>query len=386
MLIVGVAAATVALLGYLTSIVSNLRVPRLRDQPDGTPSAWPRLSVVVPARDEGKTIRVALQSLLSQDYPELQIVLVDDRSGDDTGAIMDEVAASDDRVRVVHVEHRNAGWLGKVHAMQAGTEHASGALVLYCDADVHMEPGLLRRAVSVLERERLDHLTLFPRLLAREIWQHAFGCTFAAGYIQRTLGSGRIEQPTARHFGYGAFNLVRRSVLDASLGLEWIRLDVLDDLALVRLIKEAGGRVGFMVATSGLAVEWYPTLRQTLASLDKNFFGGMARYQLGRAVLLAAAPYFVVLGPFLLLAQDRWPLAWLALPALAAALLLDATVGAARLQRPFFPALLTPVVQLILAAAVLRAAVRTRRAGGIRWREDFYSIEELRAGQRVHYP
>src|SRR6185369_2740694 len=108
-------------------------------------------SVVVPACNEARTIERALTSLLAQDYPDLEIVLVDDRSSDETGAIIEHLAASDRRISAIHVRELPAGWLGKVHALQRGLERARGELVLFTDADIHFAPGALRRAVAWVE-------------------------------------------------------------------------------------------------------------------------------------------------------------------------------------------------------------------------------------------
>src|SRR6185369_5444580 len=102
----------------------------------------------VPACNEAGTIETALASLLAQDYPGLEIVLVDDRSSDGTGVIIDRLAASDPRISAIHVRDLPIGWLGKVHALQRGLERVRGALVLFTDADIYFAPGSLRRAVS----------------------------------------------------------------------------------------------------------------------------------------------------------------------------------------------------------------------------------------------
>jgi glycosyltransferase involved in cell wall biosynthesis len=107
------------------------------------------------ARDEAATLETTVRGLLAQDYPGLEVVVVDDRSSDGTGAIADRLAAADPRVTAVHVRELAAGWLGKVHALARGLEQARGALVLFTDADITFAPGALARAVGWMEARGL---------------------------------------------------------------------------------------------------------------------------------------------------------------------------------------------------------------------------------------
>ena len=138
---------------YALAWVSVTQLDRLKDivvqEPDG---GWPKVSVVVPACNEADTLERAMSSLLACDYPNLEIVLVNDRSTDQTGHIMDGLSERDQRIHVVHLDHLPAGWLGKLNAMHQGTQRVQGQLLLFTDADVHFEPSSIRRAVSELER------------------------------------------------------------------------------------------------------------------------------------------------------------------------------------------------------------------------------------------
>ena len=139
--------AGLVLAGWVVQLWLALRIraalPPLRDLPPPARDAWPRVSIVVPARDEGLHVAAALASKRSCGYPSLEVIAIDDRSTDDTGALIDRAAAADPRVVAVHVTELPDGWLGKVHAMARGLERATGEWVLLSDADVHVEPGAL---------------------------------------------------------------------------------------------------------------------------------------------------------------------------------------------------------------------------------------------------
>ena len=143
-----VLAALSSVLFLLATITLVRRCPQLGALCPPEPPSWPELGVVIAASNEAETIEPALRSLLAQDYPSLEIVMVDDRSTDRTGTIVDHLAASDARISRVHVRVLPAGWLGKVHALQRGVERVRGDFVLFTDADIHFAPGALRRAVA----------------------------------------------------------------------------------------------------------------------------------------------------------------------------------------------------------------------------------------------
>ena len=166
---------------HLMGALSLSRVPVL---PAGAPATTePTLSVVIPARNEIETLEAAVTSLLKQDYPDLQLVLVDDRSDDGTGDLVDRIAASSENVIAVHVAELPSGWLGKVNALRLGMEGARGDYVLFTDADVHFSRGSLRAAMNLAVSEELDHLTLLPRLRGTSLLHGALMHEFFVGYI-----------------------------------------------------------------------------------------------------------------------------------------------------------------------------------------------------------
>ena len=124
----------------ILALVANIKMLRMlrrfADLDPTPPPRWPKLSIIIPACNEAETIEPALAKMRLLDYPELELVLIDDRSKDATGAIMDRVAAEDPRFRVIHVEKLPEGWLGKVHALKLGTESSTGEILLFTDADV----------------------------------------------------------------------------------------------------------------------------------------------------------------------------------------------------------------------------------------------------------
>jgi len=154
--------------------VANIARPEWDRRP-ATPNGEPRVSIIVPARNEEESIRQTLVQLLALDYPNYEIIAVNDRSTDRTGQIMEEVAASSQSLgllklgllKVIHISELPAGWLGKTHAMWIAGQQASGDWLLFTDADVLFKPDSLRRAVAYAKAERADHVVLFPRMIMK---------------------------------------------------------------------------------------------------------------------------------------------------------------------------------------------------------------------------
>ncbi len=252
------------------------RVPCLSLSSQRTSERFPSLSVVIAACNEAATLEAAIQSLVAQDYSDLEIVIVDDRSTDGTGDLVERIVACSERVKAIHITDLPAGWLGKVNALRCGMEIARGKYILFTDADVHFSPGTLKSAMNLVITENLDHLTLFPRLLGRSLLHRALMQAFFVGYVRRTKGACDLVHPKTS-FGYGAFNLVRRDAFERTQGFEWFRMEILDDLALGTLMKRSGMRSGFAVAFDALSIVWYPGLRATIRGFGKNIVGGLAR-------------------------------------------------------------------------------------------------------------
>ncbi len=236
------------------------RVPQLADTAVERSGAWPRVSQIVPACNEAESIEAAIRSRLAEGYPDTQLVLVEDRSDDGTAAIVDRLAADDRRIRVVHLRDLPDGWLGKVHALHSGVREADGEWLLFSDADVHLAPGALCRAVNYAEQHRLDHLAVLPELWPTTFLLDAVLATFVRIFCLITrmwsLTGPRWRTP----LGIGAFNLVRRSAFERTAGFEWLRLEVVDDLGLAQMLHATGASGGIAGGRGLVGLRWYRTL------------------------------------------------------------------------------------------------------------------------------
>lgn len=357
----------------------NRRLTRLAATAAPAPARWPRVSIVFAARNEGRTVAAAVRSMLALDYPELEVIAVDDRSEDDTDAALDALAAADPRLRVDHVRELPAGWLGKNHALHHGASRATGEWILFTDADVHFVPAALRRAIAHAEAARLDHLAAVPRLHGSG---HALGvCVGAFSLIfAMFLRPWKVPDPRSpAHAGVGAFNLVRASTYRRLGGHEPLRLRPDDDVKLGKLMKRRGGRSEFALGAGAISVAWYATVGELVRGLTKNSYAGVDyRAWMILGGVAAHALFFL------------WPVAALALTsgatwmgyAGAVVTMLAVAVDNTRFDGGrWWWGLLFPAGLVVLDYILLRSMVVTHLQRGIVWRGTHYPLRELRANR-----
>ncbi|MEE2941732.1 MAG: glycosyltransferase family A protein [Planctomycetota bacterium] len=372
---------TGALIRFAAVVRGSGALPRLL--PSGTTPAA-TVSVIVPARNEADTLGPALSALTAQAGPHLQVVVVDDRSEDGTGAVAEALVAGRAHSRLVRVETLPEGWLGKNHALWIGARSAPASdYLLFTDADVRFTPGAIAAAVALAEERELDHLAGAPRVVARGPLLAVMITTFAVLFALFTR-PWKVADPRSRAaVGIGALNLVRRSSYDRAGGHEQIRLRIDDDLALGQLLKAHGGRAQFCYARDAASVEWYPGVPEMIRGLEKNAFAGV-RFRLWFVALATAALLGLFVAPWLLASAP-----WVAGPerGLFAACAALHVVGAARAASdaglPRWTGLLFPLGVLLFLVILWRSTLVTLFTGGVRWRGTRYALGELKRAARA---
>jgi len=240
--------------------------------PDVPPAG--RVSVIVPGKDEEANIRAALDTILGQDYPDLEVIMVDDRSRDRTAAIVREVAARDPRVRLVQVHELPPGWFGKPHAMHVGAGEARGEWLLFVDADCRQATHSARAGVNFLAQQGGDMLSLWPILEMHGFWENAIqpvaGSVLVAWF--RPTWVNDPERRTA--FANGQYILIRRSVYEAVGGYEAIRGELVEDIAMARRVKGAGHRLLNAIGEDLFTTRMYDSLGAMYRGWTRIYCGG----------------------------------------------------------------------------------------------------------------
>ncbi|MGH9523421.1 MAG: glycosyltransferase, partial [Terriglobales bacterium] len=358
--------------------VANIAVwPRL---PSAGATTAPRVTIVVPARNDGEAVQSALSSLLALDYPNYEVIAVDDRSTDSTGELIDQIAARQSRevLRVLHVRDLPPGWMGKQHAMWLAAQQATGNWLLFTDADVQFRPDALRRAIAYAEETRTDHLVLFPSHslhgFGEKIFMAGFQVLFALGHRP-----WKVDDPRSADFmGLGPFNMIRRSAYEQIGTWEALKMEVIEDMKLGKLVKQHGLTQRCAFGPGLLPWRWGRGALGLSRNLTKNMFS-LLQFRWGKSI---GALLLLLALNFIPIAGAIWAPLWAKIPyAVALASIGLIYVGMSRrTEVPWWTFIFYPVSALMMASTLLRSMLHAARHRGVIWRGTWYSLEELRKG------
>lgn len=358
------------------STLYHLRWARRLPQFEPTAAGLPRCSIVIAARDEESRIEQTVRRALAQQSVEVEVMVVDDRSADRTGEILERLAKEDARLRVVRVDSLPAGWLGKCHACHLAATTARHEWILFTDADCWLRPDVVARALRIAALEKVDHVALTPGVAeettAGAAWHLAFLITVADWISRVNRDRG--------YLGVGAFNLVNASAYRECGGYEALRLTILDDVRLGLLLQRAGKRTRAFLGGDDVECHWGTTAMGMIKIMEKNYFAALDFRTI--PALLVGSLGLTLWGVALAAPWTGGYAGWAAGISLLS-LIVPARVLARRLGWSWRGALATPFIFPVLFYSVLNSTWVTLRRGGVRWRDTFYPLEVLRR-ERVH--
>ncbi len=401
-------AGTILALAWFSRIVdAALGMPSVADvsKPEWdrnpvTPSGNPRVSIIVPARNEEETIEQALKSLTALDYDNYEVIAVNDRSTDRTGELMEKVAKEYEGARpssrtlrtggkvdflkpgktlkVIHHAELPAGWLGKTHAMWTAANYATGDWILFTDADVLFKPDSLRRALAYAEAEPADHVVLFPRMIMKRPGEYMMIAFFQTMFMFGHRPWKVADPSTDDHMGVGAFNLIRRRVYEAVGTYQALRMEVLDDMKLGKVVKKSGHAQRNVFGGDLISIRWAHGAFGVVNNLTKNFFAVLS-FQWWRTIISAIGLAFLNYGPFLGVFLTH---GYARIPyAIALGSMCLIYIGMSwRSAVPAYYIVLHPVSTTLFIYTLMRSMFLILWNKGIVWRGTKYPLEELRKG------
>lgn len=294
---------------------SHRKTPRLErvagaagggPRPGGGP---PRVSVILPARNEEEYVGRCLDSLSAQDYPDYEVVAVDDSSDDATGSIISERAAADPRIVHVRARPKPGGWMGKNWACMEGYARATGDLLLFTDSDTVHSPRAMGLAASALIGGRLDAITVIPRLVCRDAWTRAT-LPVISTFLHTRFSALRVNDPS-KDTGYffGSFFMMRRGAYEAAGTHEGVRGEIIEDGALGKRVKESGMPMLMALGDDLVDAVWARD-RATLWDGLKRLMVPLYLQDRRSAACVMAAVAALLMLPLALLGASGAALAW----------------------------------------------------------------------------
>jgi chlorobactene glucosyltransferase len=358
-------------LAFFRTLLNLALVPRLKR---GMPDSQPLVSIIIPARDEARVIGATVRALLASTWRDFELIVVDDRSTDGTGAAAR--AVDDARLIVIDGEEPPPGWLGKPWALHQGSLRARGELLLFIDADIIYEPDALAAAIAAFQRGRVDMLTFLPDIRMKGFWEHAVMpnlAMFAFTVVPAWL-SNHSKLPILG-VGGGTGNLVRREAYDAAGGHEALKDAVIDDVALARLFRHAGRTTAALRADGFISVRMYHGLREIVHGFTKNMFAVFGRNYLLAVVMVIFAAVGNLLPFVLAFTGDRFAIASVALITLIR-IIVFAVFGYSILAAIFLHPLMIAVWEWILLRSMWITGFRRQ----LPWRGRVYDARATRFG------
>jgi chlorobactene glucosyltransferase len=274
------------------------RLAKLRPNLSDSPTASNGLvSVIIPARNERAVIETVVTSVLASAYRPIEVLVIDDRSTDDTAARVGELARRDPRLRLIAGEELPPGWYGKPWACLQGYRAARGDLLLFTDADTRHTPELLGRAVGALRETGADLLTIAPRQRCETFWERIvmpqIWLLLGVRYHPARVNHSRRPRDVIAN---GQFILMPRASYEAVGTHEAVRGDVAEDLALAQAVVGRGGRLHFAFAERLMETRMYQGLGALIEGWSKNVYLGGRRSFPEEPVLRALVPVILALA------------------------------------------------------------------------------------------
>ena len=263
--------------------------------------------------------------------------------------------------------------------MSRGLAVAGGEWVVFSDADVRVEPGTLMRVMAYVARGGLDHLAVYPDIdLIKPVLDNVVTASSRMGLAMAWVWKASDPDSKAA-VGVGGFNLVKRSALERTAGLEWLKLEVADDLALGQMLKASGARQQLASGKGFLSVNFYPSITDAFRGSERGLFTAIGNFSLARCIAIGLGLAALEMAPFLLMLRKGSRRLGVVLTGieLASSLAFNDWLG-----RPAWHALVAPLGASVMGAMIVRAGILGKLRGGIYWRGTFYPTELLKPGRR----
>jgi chlorobactene glucosyltransferase len=354
------------------------------------PSNPPLISVCVPARNEERNIRRCIEGILNQDYPNIEVIVLDDRSTDSTPQILADIASRDSRLRPISGSDLPAGWAGKPHALfqaSASARAADDAWLCFIDADTFLSPETLSSCYNKATETKADMFTIMTFQILGSFWEKTVMplvmTALSVGFSPRKVNDPKTKDAIAN----GQFILIKRSIYDAIGGHESVKDQIVEDKAISEQVKWNGYR---LIVADGMKVaktRMYTSLPEMWEGWTKNIYLGL-RDQVGLLWLGVFGAFLAVVASLFL---PVWPLlgafwfsnggGWMAITVIVEALLLwgyliymRARVATNMNISPWY-ALTTPLGAGVFGAMMFTSAWKVVSRTGVTWKGRVYGAK-----------
>ena len=354
-------------------------------EPTHPPSNAPLISVCIPARNEERNIQTCVEAILAQDYPNFEVIVLDDRSTDGTLEILRQLAAREGRLKVIHGTNLPNGWAGKPHALFQASTAAKGEWFCFVDADTFLSPNTLSACFAKASETQADMFTIMTFQILGSFWERVVMpivmTALSVGFSPRKVNDPKSKDAIAN----GQFILIRRAVYEAIGGHERVRDQIVEDKAISEQVKWNGFRLVVADGSSFARTRMYTSLAEMWEGWTKNIYLGLS----DRPALVLLGVFGAFLAMVAALILPLWPLlgviwylrggSWLALTVIFQSLILWSMVILARTRvsigmgiSPWY-ALTLPLGAAVFAAMMFTSTWRVLSGRGVTWKGRVYT-------------
>jgi cellulose synthase/poly-beta-1,6-N-acetylglucosamine synthase-like glycosyltransferase len=377
------------LLVFMELIRMNIRLfralnaePKLPEQ-SGALSDNPRplVTIVVPAKDEASSVEASVRSIMASDYSDLEIILVNDRSKDETPQIMGDLKKEDSRIKVISIEELPKGWTGKTHAMFRAAQEASGDVLLFTDADAFLDPKAVTQVLQFFKAQNLDMFSLLPGFVKRGFNENALYPHMALG-ISYFYPLTDVNNPAKEAaLASGCFIMIAKHAYERLGTWERFRNEVTEDVALSKAAKASGLKLMVMRGSALVRTKPFESVWDVCRFWKRTYYGGLeknvskiARLTVNYAVLSLMILLFALSGIFLLTGRGELPTVALFTVSLLsmAAVVIPFSIFINHEQGDWIYGLASPVGVFVCLFVSLSTLLTVLTNVGIRWRGSTY--------------
>lgn len=379
-IMIGISGAWVLL---IKTMIDSFRYTPLLDKFDQKPHHNPMVSVILPARNEENFIQKCLDSLTAQDYPNYEIITIDDSSDDSTGSIIAQYAKKNSKVIHVSAGPKPEGWMGKNWACMEGYKKVTGELLLFTDADTKFEKNVISLAVSHLESFSLDALTAIPKMVCLDFWTR-IALPVLSTFLHTRFSAMRVNDPT-KNTGYffGSFFIIRKKTYDAVGTHEGVKHEIIEDGALGKKVKESGHKMKMVRADHLIDAVWardWSTLWNGLKRLMIPLFLQNGKIAVGIffAVLFLLFMPYVMLAYSILFVNSSFSSNIIFASSVSSSVLLYSAclIDSRALGIKTKHAICSPLGSLIVVSGFLTGLLHAKTNAGVSWRGRKYSMKD----------
>jgi chlorobactene glucosyltransferase len=336
----------------------------------------PLISILLPARNEEEIIKKCVLSLLAQDYPHFEVLVLDDDSTDRTGQILQDLAEKHKELKVIKGMPLPQGWLGKAWACHQLSRRASGKWLLFTDADTVHGPSSISTAMAASRKNSSDFLSCIPKLEAKSWSEHLYmPIIHVVFYVLIPFHMMNYLKLARMPFAMGPFMLIKRKIFDAIGGYKTLKTSLVDDLTLARAVKAQGGRITVFDGSTTMKLRFYTSFKELWSGFSKNSYEAIEKKPHFAAGIFLVS-YFLLIYPYLsLLGAIEANQGYFMPVCQVGVICLTKVVLALRFRTNLIYAILNPltvILALLILFNSLRLALFKKK---VEWKERFYPVE-----------